>query len=63
MYWMMSHTVPSTSIGCERARDVGGTVEPALQPLELHAVLGAEFPAELDVVLNHRRFADHRQCR
>src|SRR5271170_848672 len=39
-------------IGRERARDVGAAGEPALQPLELRAVFGAEFLAEFKVALD-----------
>ena len=39
-------------IGRERARDVGAAGEPALQPLELRAVFGAEFFAKLQVALD-----------
>jgi hypothetical protein len=46
---------PLGVIGGQRTWDVGGTVESALQPLELHTVLGAEFLAKFEVILHYGR--------
>src|ERR1700686_421010 len=43
-------------IGRVPARGGRATREPALQPLELRAVFGAEFLAKLKVALDHGRF-------
>jgi len=52
---MLLNDVPNSALrmfGRERARDVGAAGEPALQPLELRAVFGAEFLAKLKVALD-----------